>query len=147
MLGSSVRTLAAATFSLRVREPAQVDQVLQALETSAKSPSIDGTTVRVRRETSYPPLPNNPATDALADRAAAIYAGLGRSLGRGGNGGASQSALANEAGVAALDGLGPVGGGFHSDQEYVDLTSLTPRLYLLAKLIMDLGRNPPPPAH
>jgi glutamate carboxypeptidase len=135
---------AAATFSLRVREPAQVDQVLQALETSAKSPSIDGTTVSVRRTASYPPLPNNAATDALADRAAAIYAGLGRTLGRGGNGGASQSALANEAGVPALDGLGPVGGGFHSDQEYVDLTSLTPRLYLRTKLIMDLGRNPPP---
>lgn len=137
---------AAATFSLRVREPAQVGQVLQALETSAKAPSIDGTTVTVRRDASYPPLPNNAATDALADRAAAIYAGIGRTLGRGGNGGASQSALANEAGVAALDGLGPVGGGFHSEQEYVDLTTLTPRLYLLTKLIMDLGRNPPPPA-
>ena len=48
-------------------------------------------------------------------------------------------------GLTALgDRLGPVGGGFHSDKEYLDLTTLTPRLYLLAELLMDLGRNPPP---
>ena len=28
--------------------------------------------------------------------------------------------------------------------EHLYLTSVTPRLYLLTKLIMDLGRNPPP---
>jgi hypothetical protein len=37
-----------------------------------------------------------------------------------------------------------VGGEFHSEREYIDLRSLTPRLYLLTKLLMDLGRNPPP---
>jgi glutamate carboxypeptidase len=45
--------------------------------------------------------------------------------------------------VPALDGLGPVGGGFHSDKEYLDLTTVTPRLYLLTELLMNLGRNPP----
>jgi len=78
-----------------------------------------------------------------ADRAEAIYARLGMSLGRGGNGGASESALAADAGVPALDGLGPVGGGFHSDGEYLELGSVTPRLYLLARLLMELGANPP----
>lgn len=65
-------------------------------------------------------------------------------IGRGGNGGASESALAAEQGVPALDGLGPVGGGFHSDKEYLDLNTLTPRLYLLVKLMMELGKAPPP---
>jgi glutamate carboxypeptidase len=36
-----------------------------------------------------------------------------------------------------------VGGGFHSDQEYTRLDTVTPRLYLLTRLLMDLGRNPP----
>ena len=97
----------------------------------------------VSRTPAFPPLAGNPGTDALAARAEAIYAGIGRRIGRGGNGGASESALAYEAGVPALDGLGPVGGGFHSDKEYLDLTTVTPRLYLLAELLMDLGRNPP----
>lgn len=135
---------AKATLSLRVREKAEVERVIGAMETSAKSPTIPDTKVTVSRQTSFPPLPNNPATDALADRAEAIYAGLGLKLGRGGNGGASESALANEAGVPALDGLGPVGGDFHSDKEWIDLKSVTPRLYLLTKLIMDVAKTPPP---
>jgi glutamate carboxypeptidase len=115
------------------------------LENNAATTAIPDTKVSVSREPAYPPLASNPSTDALAARAQAIYAGLGLTLGTGGNGGASESALAADAGVPALDGLGPVGGGFHSDAEYVELKTVTPRLYLLTKLIQDLGRNPPPP--
>ena len=134
---------ASATFSLRVRDQADVETVIGTMETAARTTAIPDTKVTVSRAVSFPPLPNNSATDALAARAEAIYAGLGRTLGRAGNGGASESALAAERGVPALDGLGPVGGGFHSEKEYLDLTTLTPRLYLLTKLIMELGKAPP----
>ena len=134
---------ASATYNVRIREKGQADGVARALAEVAAHPLVPDTKVTVVTTPSFPPLPDNPATAALADRAAAIYAGLGLPLGRGGNGGASESALAAEAGVPALDGLGPVGGGFHSDAEYIELRSLTPRLYLLAGLLMDLGRNPP----
>ena len=133
-----------AEINVRVREDAQVDQVQAVLEKNAAATAIPDTHVAISKEPAYPPLPSNPATDALAARAQAIYAGLGLKLGAGGNGGASESALAADAGVPALDGLGPVGGGFHSDAEYLELGSVTPRLYMLTKLIQDLGRNPPP---
>lgn len=132
---------ATATFSVRVREPAQNDEVAARLAKMAATVAIPGTSVTIGRDPAFPPLPSNPGTDALAARAAAIYAGLGRRLGTGGNGGASESALAHARGVVALDGLGPVGGGFHSDREYIDLGTLTPRLYLLTALIIDLSRN------
>lgn len=135
---------ASAAINVRVRDKADAEQVAQALEARAKTPLIPDTKVTIRREASFPPLPSNAATDALADRAEAIYAGLGLKIGRGGNGGASESALAADLGVPALDGLGPVGGGFHSEKEYLDLKTVTPRLYLLTKLIMELGKAPPP---
>lgn len=135
-----------ARINVRIREAAQLDQVQSALEKSAQTTLIPDTKVTIRRETSFPPLPNNPATDALAARAKAIYGGLGLTLETAGNGGASESALSHAAGTPALDGLGPVGGDFHSDKEWVDARSVTPRLYLLTKLIMDLGANPPKPA-
>ncbi|MBP8248115.1 MAG: M20/M25/M40 family metallo-hydrolase [Phenylobacterium sp.] len=134
---------ARAQVNIRARQKADLDRVEAAVKASAKSTQVPDTTVTVSRENSFPPLANNPATDALAVRAQAIYAGLGLKLATGGNGGASQSALAYEAGTPALDGLGPVGGGFHSEKEYMDLKSVTPRLYLLTKLIMDLSANPP----
>ena len=90
-------------------------------------------------------LAGSRAVSAWPERQLAAKVRLGLSLGRAGNGGASESALAASAGVPALDGLGPVGGGFHSDAEYLELGSVTPRLYLLAKLLMDLGASPPTP--
>lgn len=134
---------ARAQLNVRARKKSEFDDVEAALQAAAKTTIVPDTKVTVTRETSFPPLANNPATDALAVRAQAIYAGLGLKLGTGGNGGASQSALAYEAGTPALDGLGPVGGGFHSEKEFMDLKSVTPRLYLLTKLIMDLSANPP----
>lgn len=134
---------ARAQINIRARQKGDFDKVEATLKDSAAKTVVPDTVVTITRENSFPPLPNNPATDALAERAKAIYAGLGLTLATGGNGGASQSALAHEAGTPALDGLGPVGGGFHSEKEFMDLKSVTPRLYLLTKLIMDLSANPP----
>jgi glutamate carboxypeptidase len=134
---------ASAAINVRVRDKPDFDRVEQAYRANATKPQVPDTSVSVSRTPAFPPLASNPGTDALAARAETIYAGIDRKIGRGGNGGASESALAYEAGVPALDGLGPVGGGFHSDKEYLDLTSVTPRLYLLTELLMDLGRNPP----
>ena len=136
---------ARAQINVRIRQKADLDRVEALLEEQARVTVIPDTKVTVTRETSFPPLPDNPATDALATRAARIYAGLGLGLGRGGNGGASESALAYEAGTPALDGLGPVGGDFHTNKEWIDLNSVTPRLYLLTKLIMELSLHPTAP--
>lgn len=134
---------ASAAINVRVRDKADFDRVEQAYRANAMNTQVPDTSVSVSRTPAFPPLASNPGTDALAARAETIYAGIGRKIGRGGNGGASESALAYEAGVPALDGLGPVGGGFHSDKEYLDLATVTPRLYLLAELLMNLGRTPP----
>lgn len=131
--------------NVRVRDKTQLGEVDRLLKKNAATTVIPDTRVTVSSEPSFPPLPSNPATDALAARAQKIYAALGRTLSTGGNGGASESALAHEAGVPALDGLGPVGGGFHSEKEYIDLDTLTPRLYLLTRLVSELAVHPPAP--
>jgi len=132
-----------AQVNVRVRDKADFARVEQVLRKNAETTLIPDTKVTVTGGEGFPPLPNNPATDKLAARAQRIYAGIGRSLTAGGNGGSSESALANDAGVAALDGLGPVGGGFHSDKEFLELGTVIPRLYLLTMLLMDLGQSPP----
>jgi glutamate carboxypeptidase len=134
---------ASAQINVRVRDKADLEKVQATLEKNAATTLIPDTQVAVSREPSFPPLPNNSGTEALAHQAEEIYAGLGMTITRGGNGGASESALAYEGGIPALDGLGPAAGGFHSDTEYLVLGSLTPRLYLLTKLIQELGHAPP----
>ena len=136
---------ASAQINVRFRNKSDAEMVDRTLRNNARTTLVPDTKVTVSREPAFPPLPENAATTALAARAEAIYAGMGWKISLGGNGGASESALAYDAGVPALDGLGPVGGGFHSDNEYLELSTLTARLYLLTKLMMDLGGNPPAP--
>lgn len=135
--------LATADINVRVRTADQFDGILGAFQASARRTSIPDTRVDVTTTPSFPPLPNNPATDRLAAQAKTIYADLGLTLGTAGNGGASESALAAAAGTPAIDGLGPVGGGFHSVDEFLELSSVTPRLYLFTKLLIQLGATPP----
>lgn len=135
---------ASAQVNVRVRDKSGLDEVEQMLRKNAATTVVPDTKVTISREPAFPPLPTNSATDKLAARAQKIYAEMGKPLTTGGNGGASESALAFDAGVPALDGLGPVGGGFHSDKEYLSLPTVSPRLYLLTRLLMDLGPTPPP---
>jgi glutamate carboxypeptidase len=135
--------LASADINYRVRTPDQFAKVQQAFEASAKRTVVPDTTVDVGATPAFPPLQDNPSTAALAARAKTIYASLGLTLGAAGNGGASESALAAAAGTPALDGLGPVGGGFHSDREFLELSTVTRRLYLMTELLIQLGKTPP----
>lgn len=134
---------ASATFSVRVRETKQAEETEALFRRNATNTIIPDTKVTVTREVAFPPLPVNPSTDALAAMAKKIYARIGGVTLGGGNGGASESALAHAKGVPALDGLGPVGAGSHTEDEYLDLQTLTPRLYLLTSLLIELGKRPP----
>ncbi len=134
---------ASATINVRLREKKQGEEVDALLQKNAQTTIIPDTKVTVSHEPSFPPLPTNPGTEGLAAMAERIYAAQGLKITRGGNGGASESALAYEAGIPSLDGLGPVGGGFHSEKEFLVLASVTPRLYLLTSLIIELGKAPP----
>jgi glutamate carboxypeptidase len=134
--------LAEATLNVRYRKPEDFDAVLARVEAGAASTVVPDTHVTVSHGAGYPPLTENAQIDALAARAQAIYAEIGKTVALSGNGGASESALAMAEGTPALDGLGFVGGDFHTDHEWIDLDSVTPRLYLFTRLLMETGAKP-----
>jgi len=142
--GNIIPDFAQASFDVRFREPSQFDDVLAKMKTGLAPQMVPDTTVTVLSEgSSYPPLTENAQTDALGRRAQAIYGELGRTVTLSGNGGASESAVASSMGTPALDGLGFVGEGLHTDHEWIDLTRVTPRIYLFTRLLMQTCRNPP----
>ena len=135
---------ATATFDVRFRKLEDFDGVLSRMKAAVAPKIVPDTTITVASEgTAYPPLIENAQVDALGKRAQGIYAELGKTVALSGNGGASESAVALSVGTPALDGLGYVGAGFHTDHEWIDLTSVTPRLYLFTRLLMDTCRTPP----
>jgi glutamate carboxypeptidase len=52
-------------------------------------------------------------------------------------GGGSDGNLVSAFGTPVLDGMGPVGGLVHSDEEYLELDTLTQRCKLLALTLLD----------
>jgi glutamate carboxypeptidase len=136
--------LAEATLDVRFRKPEDFGTVLAKIKSGVLPPIVPDTTITVTTEESaYPPLTENPQIDALGARAQAIYAELGKTVALSGNGGASESAVVMSVGTPALDGLGFVGDGFHTDHEWIDLSSVTPRLYLFTRLLMETSRSRP----
>jgi glutamate carboxypeptidase len=135
--------LAEATLNVRYRKAQDFDAVLSKVEGGARTTLVPDTQVTVLHDAAFPPLTENKQIDALAARARDIYAEIGKTIVMSGNGGASESALVMAAGTPALDGLGYVGGDFHTDHEWIDLTSVVPRLYLLTRLLMETGTHPP----
>ena len=97
---------------------------------------------RVRLEISgginRPPLERTAGVADLYHRAAAVAAELGRSLGEGATGGASDGNFTGAIGVPTLDGLGAVGQGAHALDEHVLLEPLAFRAALVAGLILQV---------
>jgi glutamate carboxypeptidase len=133
---------AMARADVRVVIPAELDRLEADLARVSQRKLIPDTEVKVVLNRGFPPFPRNAATDALAARAQRIYGELDRKLTLEEAGGAADSSLTAGAGAVSLDGLGMVGGNFHAEDEYVEVESLVPRLYLLTRLLMELGARP-----
>lgn len=129
---------------MRATDAAEFARVEQDMACLAATPSIAGTKVSTTLTRGMAPMPLTPRTEALAARAQAIYGELGLKLTMEGSGGAGDANFASGAGAATLDGFGIVGGGIHTEEEYAELNSITPRLYLLTRMIMELSMKPLP---
>ncbi|WP_137181505.1 M20 family metallopeptidase [Roseomonas sp. AR75] len=87
-----------------------------------------------------PPYGKTPAIRALYDHAAALAAETGLpSAGERVAGGGSDGNFTGALGVPTLDGLGAIGGGPHTREEYIELACLVPRTRMLARLFETLG--------
>jgi glutamate carboxypeptidase len=74
-------------------------------------------------------------TVRLFELARSIGTEVGIDINEGSTGGASDGNFTSALGVPTLDGLGAVGDGAHSIDEYVDIASLPHRAALIAGLI------------
>ena len=137
---------ARATADFRVLRVAAYDEVERQVRERIRNQLIPDTTVSVSFERRRPPLEVTPASRALAAHAQEVYGEIGRPLGvtdQAAGGGTDAAFAALETDAPVIEGFGLIGFGAHSDaREYVELDSIVPRLYLLARLIMDvaLGR-------
>jgi len=82
-----------------------------------------------------PPMEKNEKTSELFEFVNKIAKELMIPVKELGTGGASDGNLTSSMGVSTLDGMGPVGAGFHGPKEYVEIDSIFERTKLLAQTL------------
>ncbi len=75
----------------------------------------------------------------LADRTLAILGELGQPVLEEMAGGVSDGSWMSEIGIPTVDGMGPVGALDHTDEEYIEIASIDPRIEATVRLCRELG--------
>lgn len=119
---------------------AELVGTLDAIDERARHPFVDGARISVTRLDVCPPL-ERCATEGLAALARQVGDGLGLTFDVAATGGASDANFVAALGVPTLDGLGPVGGGDHGVDEWLDLASVPDRVALLAGLVVAVAEG------
>lgn len=117
---------------------AELVRTLDAIDERARHPFVEGARIDVTRLDVCPPLERT-ATDDLAGLAREVGDRLGLTFDVAATGGASDANFVAALGVPTLDGLGPVGGGDHGVDEWLDLSSVPERVALLAGLVVAIA--------
>jgi glutamate carboxypeptidase len=129
---------ASAMADMRLSLLPELERVQQDANRLSQKKLIPETEVTVRVEDRRPPFSKNANTDALAVTAQAIYQDLGKTLEP------VAMRFGTDAGFAynpanpkqtVIDGLGIVGDKLHNPDEWADLDSIVPRIYLTVKLL------------
>ena len=124
-----------AKLDVRVLEPGEPERLEKELR--SLRPVLPGATIQVRGGWNRPPMRRTPMMAASFERARTLAASMGLDLKESGTGGGSDANFVAALGVPVLDGLGPLGNGAHSDDEYVMVDSLAERAALLALLLTE----------
>jgi glutamate carboxypeptidase len=126
----------------RFLRPSEGQELERRLETLARDVAVaTGTEISFAASLFIPPVDPRGPHCGICHRAAALAADRGWRLGieeeRGGI--SFPNFLPDPSRIPILDGLGPVGGGMHTREEYVELGSLAKRIVLLADLLAEAG--------
>ena len=128
---------------MRYPKPADLDAVLARLDEAVAKKRLANSQIEVSVRRGMPAFNAGVDGRKLIDKALAIYREVGADMAileRGGGG--TDAAWAAQDGTPVIEGLGLPGFGFHSGQaEYVMIDAVPRRLYLAARMVMDLAQG------
>ncbi|MCA1033676.1 MULTISPECIES: M20 family metallopeptidase [Bacillaceae] len=140
--GSAVNTVspsAVAHVDIRITDMEQARFLQEKIEEICSHTDVPGTRVEVKGRISRPPMEKNEQNESLLHVIQEVGKEIGLEVSDTATGGGSDASFTSANGVATVDGLGPVGGNAHSENEYVEIPTLAERTLLLAKTIQRLS--------
>ena len=141
---NQIPELATAVGDVRITVPGAESKLRAALQAKvASSRLIPDTTTTVRLEVGRPSFVAGAPGLALGRKAQAIYKEIDRELGLAPmTGGGTDAAYARRSGKATVvESFGLAGFGYHARDEYIEIDSIVPRLYLVTRLLTEIGKQ------
>ena len=134
---------AVAGADIRVTVPDGVQKLQAALDEKVKDKLVPDTETTVKIEVGRPAFVASDRGRALAREGQAIYAEIERKLDIAEmTGGATDAGFAGRSGKAVVvESFGLAGFGYHARDEYIDTGSIVPRLYLMTRMLTELGKK------
>lgn len=139
---NTIPAKAKATADMRMSDVSEIDRVQRDASAIVQNKMIPDTEVQVRVENRRPPFSRNPQSDQLATVAQGVYKELGKKLDALTMRYSTDSSFAYRPGgkPAVLDTMGIVGDKIHTPDEFADLDSVAPRIYLTVRMLEILSR-------
>lgn len=127
--------------NMRFAKREQGETALRGIQAACKA-AAGKATLDVQATLNRPAKPITNGTMSLASLARAVAEDLGQKLPFGKTGGVCEGNNLQAEGLPTIDTLGVRGGGLHTPQEWIDLSSLVERCQMLAILISRLSERP-----
>jgi glutamate carboxypeptidase len=143
--GSTVNTVpdyASIEVDVRIDQIKQVEVVDKDIRDIVNNNNINKATTKISGNITRPPMELNTQNQNLANLIVKLGKDLDIEIGAVSTGGGSDASFTSAMGIPTVDGLGPVGGNQHSEQEYLEINSLLVRKKLLEKVLITLSQDP-----
>lgn len=139
--GTAVNTVpafATAKVDVRISKKEQMELVQKNIEKICSTIFVYGTKTSLVGKIDHVPMEKNEQTEQLLKMIQQAGDEIGLTIMDTATGGSSDGSFTSAVGIPTIDGMGPVGGHFHSEEEYLDIPSLFERTLLLAKVIQKI---------
>ena len=140
---NQIPALAMAVGDVRIMQPLAEQKLNDALQAQLAHRLVPDTEASLKLELHRPAFLAGERGRALYETAKAIYAEIDRPLGFGemGGGGTDAAFAARSGQPVVLESFGLPGSGYHAKDEFIEIDAIVPRLYLVSRLLVELGRQ------
>ncbi len=132
--GNVIPDFAKARVDVRFAEISEVDRVEECFRQISQTTHINGVRTEVDGEVNRPPMVPSDKTTQLWNQISEIGTRLGHDMKLIATGGGSDGNFTAALGIPTIDGMGPRGGRAHSEDEFLDLESITPTVQLVSEI-------------
>lgn len=128
-----------AQIDIRFKLESEMEKIEAKMRKLVENPSVEGVKVNIEKKGYRPPMNSSPKQRELCKLIEEIGEKIGVRVMWTSTGGGSDANFTSSMGVPSIDSMGPIGGGSHGLNEYIEIPSIEDRIKLFTNLLENLA--------